>query len=141
LAARFQPVEAIARADKCLERAKQAFSGEAHGHLSLAALKAIHKDLLEAHEELDLIVEFYRNMTPGASRFALSFGFGMGGLLGMPFTGGWSLIATYGSAGVALNELRDLVDSKVAIRRVERRQETIQAYAGRIDQMLAARGR
>ncbi|HJZ43827.1 MAG TPA: hypothetical protein VJ233_08905 [Hyphomicrobiaceae bacterium] len=118
--ARFDPIGIIARADSILREHRDA---HARGSLADPILREdLRGRLTNALEELELAFEFYQRMTPHWTKFALSFGCGIGGLFAMGPTAGWSIVLTWGSAGLALNDTRDFLDNREQIRRVRRRQ-------------------
>jgi len=120
---RFNPIGIIAQADTI--RAEY-IDASASGRLADPAVRSeIRGKLVHADEELALALEFYARMTPHWTKFALTFGCGLGGLLAMGPTLGWSMVLTMGSAGLALNDTRDFLDNREQMARIRLRREWI----------------
>jgi hypothetical protein len=108
----FDPLKTIAEADLILEEYRLA---KMQGQLTAS----LQQKLIHVRSELELTREFYQLLTPSRMRMALIFGSGVGGLAFMSMTLGLSMLITLASTGLALNDLRDFVDNRGQIRRID----------------------
>jgi hypothetical protein len=115
--ARFDPTRIIERADATLAEYLEGFAGKRLADPRVS--QDLRRRLTEVDEELALTFEFYERMTPHWTTFVLTFACGVGGVVAIPATLGWSMLVTLGSAGLALNDTRDFVDNHEQMRRIE----------------------